>query len=185
MDEQGSIAAWVWVEKPDVFIVPMGLPEIPERWVNAITGRDAMLRCLGTRRSSVACQRIMYKWHAWIHGSESFFGYCAAHRPNLDMPWQLRGMNETISCPCGCGAQAHLFGRALVAQNAAVDDLFSRIMQTLGPDQWTAQQSRWSVAVARAAAVEWVPGIVTDVAQVADAYRAWLFEGPDANWEPF
>ncbi|NMP25068.1 hypothetical protein [Sulfobacillus harzensis] len=185
MDEQGPIVAWVWVEKPDVFIVPMGLPEIPERWINAITGRDAMLRCLGTRPSGGACQRVVHHWHAWFRVDGPFSGYCAAHRPNLDMAWQLGGMNETIPCPCGCGAQAHVFGRALVAQNAAVDDVFSRIMQTLGPDQWAAQQSRWSVAVARGAAVAWVPGIATDVAQMADAYRAWLFEGPAVNWAPF
>ena len=183
MNEQGPITGWVWVSKPDVFVVPIVPPDLPERWLNAILGQDALLRCLGTRPSGAACQRVIHQWHYWFRRDNPFSGYCASHRPSPDRVWQFWGANETIECPCGCEAQAHVFGRALGTQGTLSAAVFQRIMQTLGPDQWRSHESQWSVAGAHDTDIEWTPGIAMQMPMLADAYRTWLFEGPPGYWD--
>ena len=183
MNEPEQTTAWVWVSKPDVFVVPILPPDLPERWLNAILGQDAMLRCLGTRPSGVACQRVMHRWHAWFRMDTPFSEYCAAHRPSPDQVWQFWGANETIRCPCGCEAQAHVFGRTLGTRDAPIDAVFHRIIRTLGREQWRTHESQWSVVGTHDTDIEWVPRIATNVPPLADAYRAWLFEGPSGYWD--
>ena len=175
--------AWVWVEKPNVRVVPISPQPLSERWLAVFASRSAFLPCLGAAKLGKPCGRHVQQWHHFFRGRSitTFSAYCATHRPpEEELPWNLWGATQTISCPCGCGASAVVLGRGLTTDPGWADAAWRAVLTHLGSAQWRDSQGSW-MASGDEGAITWRPEI-PNTADVA-VYRNWLFEGPRAWWE--
>ncbi len=186
MEWQPAPRAWIWIDKPDVMVVPVPLPPLPERWWNAFRLRSKELPCLGTTQSGSPCKRHVYEWQMFLYGiSAPFAEYCTAHRgPEHPSMWGFWRMSKRIPCPCGCGAMVTVEGSTLTDHPEVTQHLWTALLAALGPVQWTDPVSTWTATlVSRDRSIAFTSGI-EDVSEATE-YRDWLFDGPASLWENF
>ncbi len=85
MEWQPAPKAWIWIDKPDVMVVPSPLQPLPERWLDGFHLWSKALPCLGSVQS------------------EYTFGV-AAH--NLVIP--AGGEPAALNCPFSVKPRGHL-----------------------------------------------------------------------------
>lgn len=184
MEWQPAPKAWIWIDKPEMRVVPASLQTLPERWLHAFHLRSKGLPCLGTIKSGSPCNRHVYEWQMFRYGiSAPFAAYCTAHRgPEPSSMWGPWRMAERIPCPCGCGAMVTVDGSALTENPGVTHHLWKQVIENLGPVQWTDPISTWTATLVSGNSSMGFTSGIGDVSEATE-YRDWLFDGPASPWE--